>query len=232
MQTDQGSVIPKASFTILVVQMFKIHFNPKLSLYLICGFIAFTVIGTLSHEGGHFVMAKYLGYEARMNYGYTFWEEKTSDQGTTAQKEKDSFWITLAGPLQTMITGTIGLLLIVNQRKNIKEAGKLSLKQWLLFFLSLFWLRQVFNFAGGMVVYLFSGSFPVTNDEVELAGSLFWPNISISLATALTGSCICLYLFFRVIPPNQRFTFISSALIGGLAGFFLWLRLLGPVIMP
>ena len=40
----------------------KLIFDKKLSLLLIPGFILFTAIGTVSHEGGHYFAAKYFGY--------------------------------------------------------------------------------------------------------------------------------------------------------------------------
>ncbi|MGV6832650.1 MAG: hypothetical protein ACWA5P_13945 [bacterium] len=49
----------------------------------------------------------------------------------------------IGGPLQTIITGIIGLI-IFWRRKKINKNG-LRLFDWLGVFLALFWLRQVFN---------------------------------------------------------------------------------------
>ena len=43
-------------------------FKLRLFVMLAIGFIAFIVIGTVSHECGHYIIAKCLGYEARINY--------------------------------------------------------------------------------------------------------------------------------------------------------------------
>jgi hypothetical protein len=225
----------------------RFKFDKRLFFLLSLSFIGFTIIGTLSHEFGHFVIAKTLGYDARINYGYTFWEATAEthsdldlpniiDQGSyrirqIKEKEyRDSFRIALGGPVQTMLTGTIGLLLVI-RKKNPRRAS-LAAKHWFLLFLSLFWLRQLFNFCTGLPAYFKNGNFPESNDEVKLATYLGWNEISISLTTAIIALAICTWLFFRFIPKAERFTFICSGLAGGSLGFFLWLRLLGPVILP
>lgn len=44
------------------------YLNPKLLIYLILAFILATVVGTLTHEGGHIAVAKYYGYETTLHY--------------------------------------------------------------------------------------------------------------------------------------------------------------------
>ncbi len=39
----------------------------------------FTVVGTLSHEYGHIVVAKYLGYETKLHYGSMNYEDTSSE---------------------------------------------------------------------------------------------------------------------------------------------------------
>ena len=92
--------------------------NIKLGVYLITGFILFTVVGTVSHELGHFFAAKALGHNARINYGYTYYGSNVGHY--------HSFIITLCGPLQTIITGTTGFLLILYYRKAFYSSYKLE----------------------------------------------------------------------------------------------------------
>lgn len=49
----------------------KFYFDRKLFTVLAVVFILMTVIGTLSHEYGHYLAAKLMGYDARINYGMT-----------------------------------------------------------------------------------------------------------------------------------------------------------------
>lgn len=199
-------------------------FHPWLCLYLVLAFICFTIIGTLSHESGHFLAAEMLGYDAEMNYGTTFYED-----GVDAN---DAWFITLCGPLQTMITGTIGFMLLLFYRRNFFSAQSLNFRQWLLIFFSLFWLREVFNFLFGMLSYAYRGKFPVQGDEFELAASSGFHPLSFILPATCIACVVLAFVLFRFIPGGQRVTFLVSGLIGGPLGFYLWFGIVGPAVMP
>ncbi len=44
--------------------------KPMLGLWLLLGFISFTIIGTLTHELGQVAFAKMQGFETSLHYGY------------------------------------------------------------------------------------------------------------------------------------------------------------------
>ncbi|WP_312075913.1 hypothetical protein [Chryseobacterium sp.] len=48
-----------------------LKFDFKLFLILAFTFIIMTVVGTLTHEMGHYAVAKYFGYNARIDYQST-----------------------------------------------------------------------------------------------------------------------------------------------------------------
>jgi len=196
----------------------------KLGLYLITAFIFFTAIGTLSHEFGHFIAARLLQHDASFNYGFTFYGDSVS--------YRDSFIITLCGPLQTITTGTIGFLLLLSNKNNFYSSNKLNFRHWLFIFISLFWLREMFNFVQSIIIYFLKGHFPDGNDEVRLADALDINTLSFTLPAAIIATFILTYIVFKFIPIKQRFTFLISGLIGGLFGFYLWLYLIGPIVMP
>ena len=52
----------------ILTNHFPFRFHAKLALCLGLGFMLFTVIGTLTHEGGHYLAARYCGQQARINY--------------------------------------------------------------------------------------------------------------------------------------------------------------------
>ena len=105
-----------------------IKFDYKLFILLTLTFIIMTVIGTLTHELGHYSVSKYLGYEASINYqSSSHWDndlneyfkevyEKYSNQiknnldfpdkekfkRTVEKYQRDNFWIILGGPLLTI----------------------------------------------------------------------------------------------------------------------------------
>ncbi|WP_290833925.1 hypothetical protein [Flavobacterium sp.] len=222
-------------------------------------FIVFTVVGTISHEYGHIIVAKYLGYETELHYGSMNYEDTSSElkladslvkknekailnKKDFPDKEKlDKLWntisfkhlmITIGGPVQTILTGTIGFILLLFRRKKILENG-MKILDWLYVFLSLFWLREVFNLTMSVASALLNGKKNYFGgDERKIAIMLEIPQGSIAIPLALIGLLIALFVIFRIIPKEQRLTFISSGFLGGIAGFILWMRILGPIVMP
>lgn len=233
----------------------------KLSLLLILSitFIAFTVVGTLSHEYGHILVAKYFGYETKLHYGSMNYEDNSSElkladslvkknekailskKHFPDKKKLDKLWntinfkhliITVGGPVQTILTGTIGFILLLFRRKKILENG-MKILDWLYVFLSLFWLREVCNLTMSVASAILKGKKNYFGgDEKNIALMLEIPKGSIAIPLAFIGLCIALFLIFRIIPKEQRLIFISSGILGGIAGFILWLRILGPIVMP
>lgn len=231
----------------------------KLSSLLILSitFIVFTVVGTLSHEYGHIVVAKYLGYETELHYGSMNYDNNLQDKidaiyfrnETSILSEKPfpekelfeklirkSFYnrlaINIGGPVQTILTGTVGLILLLFRRKKIIENG-MKIIDWLYVFLSLFWLREVFNLTMSVSSALLNGKKNYFGgDERKIAIMLEIPQGSIAIPLAIIGLGVALFVILKIIPKEQRLLFINSGILGGIAGFILWLRILGPIVMP
>lgn len=216
-----------------------------------------TVIGTITHELGHYSVSKLLGYEARINYqSSTSWDndleaylkdtyEKYSvaikdnkefpgkaEYFKTIQKLKtDNLWITFGGPLQTIITGTIGLILLLFYRRNYISDNKVHFIGWTLIFVSLFWLRQVANLFMAIMTYLKEGKVTLSGDEMQLAYYLGINIWTIQIITGLLGISVLLIILY-VIPKKLVPTFLFSGLVGGMLGYYLWLIKFGQYIMP
>jgi ABC-type dipeptide/oligopeptide/nickel transport system permease component len=236
----------------------KIQINIKKLLILSLAFILSTAIGTISHEYGHIIVAKILGYETELHYAsmnshkadlndnlvkiYT--ENKTAILEGREFKQKEEYesgidemvfnglLITIGGPLQTILTGFTGLTIIFWRRKKIKENG-LRLVDWFAVFLSLFWLREVFN------VVMSVGSGIISRNESYFGGDEnliseilnLWPG-TISVLLGVIGLVISLFIIFRIVPDSIRLTFIFGGLIGGIIGLVLWMDILGPILLP
>ncbi len=201
------------------------HVNYRGFLFLTFAFVVFTVIGTLSHEYGHILVARSFGFETQLHYAFMEW----NDEGSTANQ---AFWISAGGPIQSMLFGTIGFLTLLLQRKRIEQFG-LKILDWAALFLGLFWLRQIFNLAYGILLFL--GGYEEVlfhGDERYLSESLNLPMGAISIFTASIGFFICCYLVFRIIPRSRRLTFLFSGLFGGILGFVVWMHLFGPLLLP
>jgi hypothetical protein len=104
---------------------------------------------------------------------------------------------------------------------------------WLAVFLSLFWLREVFNLAMSIAFELISpdGSF-FSGDEVYISRGLGLWEGTIPLLLGALGILVSAYVIFRIIPPQIRLTFFVSGLLGGGLGFVLWVDILGPILLP
>jgi hypothetical protein len=203
--------------------------DKKLFIGLYLSFFAATIIGTLSHELGHYIVAKYQGFDARINYGSTI---LSSPNPNNPIIPSSPIAITLGGPLQTILTGTIGLLLLFIYRKSFRPTDKLSYGQWLIIFLSLFWLRQTANFCTWLGGYFITGTFSSRGDEIRITIFFDLPTWTIISVTAIIGAFILAIITFKFIPSRQRTTFLTAGLLGGISGYYFWLIQFGKYIMP
>src|SRR3954468_17181301 len=120
--------------------MYHEKIDTRLFVYLTLAFIVAAVIGTLSHEGGHYLAARLYGYNAKIHYAYTitYYGQAYSPQKNLA--------ITAAGPLQSMTTGTIGFVLLLIFKRHFKQTTRLKPWQWIVILTALFWLRAPADF--------------------------------------------------------------------------------------
>jgi len=202
---------------------FDLEVNSFLPLTI--GFILFTIVGTLSHEYGHIIVAEILGFDTDLHFASMNWSGKTASS-------KEQFLITLGGPVQTISTALIGFIILYRRRLN-KTNQKLDFTDWILVFFSLFWLREVFNLIASIILgflgyrdYFFGG------DEAKLSEMLNLPVGLIPTLFGLIGFIFCIWTVFKIIPSKLRFTFIVSGLYGGLSGYGLWMQTIGPIILP
>lgn len=237
--------------------MINFSFKPRLFIYLFFGFILATIVGTQTHEMGHYVAAKHFDFEAVLHYASVSFEEaetaeelemeKFYDQHREKMIAKESspeqtrfftwfyrnkhkhFLITVAGPLQTIITGTLGLALLFYRRKKIKQNG-LRLFDWVAVFLTLFWSRQL-GILLQKTLHHIKGS-RGHGDEENIAQYLEINQWIPSLITGAISAAIILYVIFKVVPAQQRFTFIIAGATGCIAGAVLWFGFIGPAILP
>lgn len=231
----------------------------------------FTAIGTVSHEYGHIVVAKYFGYETTLHYGsmnyypkgylqdkdleayktltkeywdteYELWPDdvkvkfeeyqNTLEERYWNEKSNKALYVTIGGPLQTILTGIIGLFILFLRRKSIQTKG-LKIIDWLAVFLGLFWLREIFNLANSF------GSELISPDERWFGGDEYYISEDLNLWSGtipiilgIMGLLISVYIVFKIVPKNLRLTFILSGLIGGISGFIIWMKIIGPMILP
>lgn len=236
--------------------MIKSEINFLEILWISIAFIIATIIGTLSHEYGHIAVAKHLGYQTSLHYGSMnfynndkkqfdeiyiknkFSIENNTDFSEKLQFEKlekkltsDNLLITIGGPFQTILTGTIGLILLLFRRKKIQQNG-MKIVDWLYVFLSLFWLREVFNLVTSVAGAILFRKKNYFGDEKVIENILEIPSGSVAIPLAIIGLLISIFVIFKIIPIEKRLIFLIGGMFGGILGFILWLRILGPIILP
>ena len=190
-------------------------------------FVLFTIIGTLSHEWGHVVTAQILGYDTELHYGFMEFNEGKN----VAHSLFDELLIRAGGPLQTMITGIFGLIILIYSKR--KYPDSFYWPHWLATFLSLFWLREVFNMVSSIADKILNGDLSFYGgDELHLAKLLELPHGTFAIPLALMSTLVGIYIVFVAIPKIYRINFIFAGLSGGLFGFWFWLVEFGPEIMP
>jgi hypothetical protein len=230
----------------------------KFAVIIYFTFILFTTIGTLSHEFGHFIVGRYLGYESTIHYGFTksgdnplleskgdsiYQRNKEAIQAQRDYPDKpkmlklfkintdNHFWIISGGPFSTMLTGTIGLVLIIFIRKKHQFASKLS--HWLCLFFALTWGRQPTNLLAWILGKPINGSSVSNGDEIKLAKYyLEIPDGTIIWITGILGLFVGGYVILKFVPRDKLITFLISGFLGGVSGIILWLKILGPIVLP
>jgi hypothetical protein len=232
----------------------------KLTTLLVLTVIAFTAIGTVSHEYGHAFVSRMYGLNAEVHFAFTTYPAPKDIPGERQmfriareheaevraghafpgdtlyyrlEKEAETrtrnvIW---GGPAQTMLTGTLGLLLIGSRWRRFRNAARLTPGQWLLIFLTLFWLRQPANLITGAGSRIITGETTFFDDESRLAYSYGLPEATILIITTMLAAAVCTVVY-RAIPRAQRGSFLLAFIIGAPLGFVIWLSLLGPVLMP
>ena len=240
--------------------MLPLLFHKKLFAGLVFGFIMSTVVGTLTHEAGHYLVARYFSRNGvRISYAYTAtgrsyadtnffnlrdkymaykkkhqpFPEKEQYEKLKSEYARQENTITAAGPLETIIAGSMGVALLFFLRKKYTSVQKLAWWQWPIIFLALSWLREPFNMLTAIAgLHFIKGRQHFRLDEFALSEALgYWPWTGVIL-TGITGAIVVCFVIFKFIPPKQRATFLLAGLIGGISGAIIWLHLLGPMLMP
>ena len=205
---------------------------PALRIFIF--FFVAAIAGTLLHECGHALMAMFFGFHPEVHYAYCTSlcdaDGEAIQQGLLIYRQyPERMWITLGGPLQTILTGTIGIAgLIALRRKAIVDAYNPKHLLWII--LAYFHSRWVMNSAGILYKVYVSGN-DSRSDEVRLFK--YW-NIDVATGTwmlLIVSSLLLGYVTF-VLVRNHRWQLIVYGALGSIAGGWFWLVWAGPVLMP
>ncbi|KGO88530.1 hypothetical protein Q765_01075 [Flavobacterium rivuli WB 3.3-2 = DSM 21788] len=240
----------------------KVH--PRLFAMLALSFVIATIVGTVSHELGHYIVYKCYGNSPKLHYdSVSYGDIKEKDQqfldstykvnhakivAKESSPEKESFLkqrysifknleserlaMILGGPVQTLLTGSIGILWLWYNRKRILLKNELAVKEWFMVIVAFFWSRAIVNELICIYDYLLNGRIPRGGDEAKISLHFRLPVNSINMVTAIIGTFLLLWVTFYIVPNQQRFTFILSGIAGSALGVMIWFLWIGPVVLP
>ena len=144
--------------------------------------------------------------------------------------EKHGFWITLGGPLQTILTCIIGLFILLYRKS--KDKNEFKILDWLGVFLTLFILREIFNLLMAIFKFVTLTETIFRGDEFRMSYHLGFNQWLIPIVMGIIGVIISIYIVFKVLPSNYRISFITSGLVGGVLGYLVWFNWLGEIVLP
>lgn len=205
---------------------------PALRIFIF--FFVAAIAGTLLHECGHALVAVLFGFHPEVHYAYctslSEADREAVQQGLLIYRQyPESIWITLGGPLQTIITGTAGIAgLLILRSKTAIDAYNSKHLLWIV--LAYFHSRWVMNSAGILYKIYVSGS-DSHSDEVRLFKH--W-NIDVATGTwvlLIISSLLLAYVTF-ILVRKHRWPLIVLGGLGSIAGGWFWLVWAGPVLMP
>lgn len=185
--------------------------DKRLLIYLVIGSIIAYLVSTYIHELGHYSVARYLGYGARIGFNRTYLVP--SDITVPPQ---ENFYIYLGGPVLSVLLGTIGLSLLLTSAKSFRNSNQLNIRQWILIFFSLNWALETATFLASLCGYLLIGHLSESGDEIRIAVYLQMPKLIITVTTAIIGVGVLAIVLLKFIPKSIRTTFILSGLIAGI----------------
>jgi hypothetical protein len=192
-------------------------------------FFFLTIIGTQTHEWAHYIVADYFNFKPILHHSSISYATELDNSMNNYKIKK--ILVIAAGPLQTMLTGSIGFALIYLKRKKT-ASNQFTRLDWFYTFLSLFWLRQVFNLLTNLFKIVFTNKISFGGDESKLSKMLNIYEGIIGISTGVIGFVICFYVFFYLVAKPQRINFIVGGFMGSLASFAFWFFYFGKIILP
>lgn len=172
----------------------------------------------------------YKKYEYEIDNGLSFPDKVKFDIIHTKINKRATI-VYLAAPIVTIAIGTVFFLALYKKYGKRKLANDLSLKDWIMVFLSLFWVRELLVFILYVKLYFANKTDSCFIDEFLVLTINHLPLFPFLLLLGSISTFIIGSIIFVFLPKNNRLVFLVSGLVGSFLGFILWFLFLGPIIM-
>ena len=223
--------------------------------YFIIAFILITPVGTITHELGHLFVAKNLGYNTVLHHSSLSWNNELlkslknqyekfelqieNDLPFKGKREyniniktlnKHRLLIVFGGVALTLIFSSIAFILLLY--RIIIKKKKFTSFDWLLSFVSLFWIREPANLILSIVKGIkLNNDIYFYGDDAKMAKLLGLHEGAILIPLSIIAILISL-MILKTIPNRRKKEFVIAGLIGCPIGFILWVFVIGPIILP
>lgn len=204
-------------------------------LFIAFAFVA--IIGTLSHEAGHYLVCQYYHLPAHIAYASTQWDvdvlmrmKEQAIAGNISQFDMMLNGILLAGPAETILTSIIGFAWLVRLSKH-GEIDVYKPLHLIAIALALFCSREVFNAAVAIIKMLAFTNSEIISDEYRILDYYNIPQLPGQSLLIITCASACVYICFVLVKKHRK-ALILSGVAGSLAGYSMWMYWLGPLLLP
>lgn len=211
------------------------------NLKIFLAFFIAAILGTLLHECGHILVSLLTGcksfhlgyaYMHPLDCNYEYYPPLTvlgeAYNQTVIHK---LLWITLGGPLQTNLTGLLGIFLLyrLSRRRAVDAWKGLDLFYIVLaYFLS----RNIFNgLTGFLHIGVAKGRGGSVGDETKIFHYFGIDSTIGHVSLMLIATALLAYVTF-VLVRHHRLQLILWGGLGSIAGVAIWMRWWGPLLLP
>lgn len=193
-------------------------FIKYLIVYLI--FLPFVFLLVMSKNIGHIIVALFYNIKPYIHY---------SSVGFDCLKDFEvNLAIAIGGVFFVLLIAIVAFVIFINRRKG--KNNDLSFLDFCLLSIISFWLRPLLLMGAYLLNKLFPNiKFIIT--EVTLSSMLNLPEYIVLLILG-SISIIFFYKVLHFINKKDLKLLILSGGLGAISGYFLWIKIVGPIILP
>jgi LPXTG-motif cell wall-anchored protein len=191
--------------------------NTRTIIPFLCGLIILPSF-IVAHECGHALAALGFGLKTELHYALTTYHG-TREQLTPTV----NLLITTAGVLVGVVLMALGFVWLWKRRRD-RRSEPATVLDWLATSLALNAGRWLRGFTG-------TPANPQPDDEAFISKALGLPSWLLPYCLALMALIVSVAII-RQHAPGLRLLPFSAIFLGGVIGCALWMRLLGPILLP
>jgi hypothetical protein len=184
---------------------------------VLCAFLlspAFIVL----HECGHVLAGKCVGWHSTLHF-----LDSRFDIPIGKSSRRNDILVTAAGPLVSAVLGTGGFLWLLSLRAQRRDA--------VLTPADLLAATLVMNVGRWMRIFASSPNHPKPDDEAWISRVMGLPGWLLPWLLA-TIAVVMIIAIIRLFPPRNRLMPFLALCLGGSAGSYLWMTVVGPWLLP